>query len=553
MGSCDWFENCEPGGGVCTQKYNCQDPDSEKHGCSTGCQPCDDEFNLDTLIGVPQGGRSLFPHPDLESRDASGRRLSMQSHVFTRLPMRWNGWLGACFRNEAGESTSPNVRPPRTTCSCAQHYSGSNAEDKDSRCGEYVGILVGEVETCNVYTGSGWPHSVGQGTLVCTGGAGTVRFPLSPPLGAPPDNGPLTVMLRSQRDSVRQLGSARTSYSSCTHNHAVLCWGRIFYPLGIDAHCNPEPAPNPFVDPPKMYFEKFLFGAERVAWRQWDFLRLKELTARFASTGIYADAAAIAAKNAALTWLASDIVRGTNPPGSASITQMHRIASVRWNHDPDSTFNPALDRFFTSWNTNNSLPFASLPVAGTFPNSYLRRSRFKVLNVEYVVKDASLELSLILYRSRKASGASASWTFDGRVDGVYPLIRARLTINMAVRASGLEAGAKIDGTALSLTPSDAQHPYPSVQPAGADDILYVDAQGRFLVPPQEVLVDFDLGPFSDPKWKNAVISGSGHICNRIASGMRNMVVPAVKTNQHHAEAATLWTGAIKISASSDPT
>ena len=80
-----------------------------------------------------------------------------------------------------------------------------------------------------------------------------------------------------------------------------------------------------------------------------------------------------------------------------------------------------------------------------------------------------------------------------------------------------------------------------------DEIVYRDAQGRWLIPPFQVEVDFDYGPFmaDTAEWRELPTGNLGQfgpeaVCPFVGLKMRDIFVPCEQTNQHHPDACRVF-------------
>jgi hypothetical protein len=182
-------------------------------------------------------------------------------------------------------------------------------------------------------------------------------------------------------------------------------------------------------------------------------------------------------------------------------------------------------------------------VAAEFPNSYLLRSGCPV-HAELIIVTAFIEMSLVPYKV----DWSASPTDVDFERQVWPYARVRITARCGVRATLPDGECVLvrpwlletdpaHAVPLSIrnpTPGDGLGciAMPKVFPE-VDQIIYVDAEERTLIPPLHVEWWGYLGAFSDPPtedvWVDAHSCWEGSSmtakCLRLADALSGMRVP----------------------------
>ena len=537
------------------RQYAWQDPDRRKaqgnlctafgcdYGCGTGCATCKNSqneiFNGTGVQRLPGTGRHIRPHRYKESRDASGDpAFRLRSHVPHRLPLTWHGHLGPCHRDSDGTETNFGV----DICTCER------TDCKAPVSGNFSTRLLAED---NVFYGNLWPVTSENRTMLCNARTEAIDIPqvAEDPPGMPRvRDEPFEIRLSSEWPYMRRIAMVRTGHSTCTSNMAVACWGYRapnHHGIAADHVCLSD---QELVERnARIGVSYYIDGVDQGAGNEtahdfWDWLTVTAVTARFKTPSVetpYVDAAVVDAKNAALAFVDED-VRGANVLG------LRRLMSWRaLRPDLLGSNNGALPVFFAEYNSLRTAPWPTLHAVTTFPLTHLRHRRATLRNVEYVIVDARLDFDLILHRWRDRVDPRLQPHVFPNVDVVRPIIRAKLLLNMGVRTGGLAAPVELRGVSAAVV--DRPNFYPRVTPSGADEIVYRDALGRWLVPPPVIEVDFDYGPFGASDWNpvsnvNVLSPGQNNPqrCLTWAIRMKNIVPLCERTNQNHLDACQVF-------------
>jgi hypothetical protein len=246
------------------------------------------------------------------------------------------------------------------------------------------------------------------------------------------------------------------------------------------------------------------------------------------------DRAVIAAKNAVLAVLSDP---GVVFPDGRALDQLDYAGLTLGNN------------WLDYWSRGVGMPEGmscedpAMIVATTFPNSYLKNARCAVY-AELVIVSAAIEMSLVPYKVDH-SDSPTDTEFQRQI---HPYARVRISAQCGVRAT-LPGGECVlirpwipKGSPGHSVPLGIVNPqpgagegcvaFPHVSPA-VDEIIYVDAEGRALVPPLHTEWWGYLGAFSDPptadRWVDADACWSGSSitaqCLRLADALSGMQVP----------------------------
>jgi len=527
-----WFEE--------DRNFNCQDPPKQicqtqwwicRTGCDHGCEPCGDvvdndvNFLLDSSIGVQlEGRRFLRAHPMLESRNALGTPeavvRSPSRDRATRIPHTWVGLLSPCYNNKTA-ALGASERFFLDICSC-----------RAATCDPEAGCpwAQGNRETCNIYLGMIWPLRTrlqifctgsgfpvcrdpelqrGERVCVCVDKKRNDRF-----------EGPIRVVFQSERRDLDQAACVREGKRSCTSNLAVKCWGHVENTSRCTTH---EDQDQIFpITPLRTHY-----GGRRgdLSWRMFQRLRVVSFSARFRDDATYVDGSTVRAKNAALSWLDSRLT------GPIEVSKMTFLNSFRTGGNVDENANNAIDLF----SAEQSFPSVkAAPSVGSFSGTLLKHSRHQLTSVDYVVRDWSLRMSFVPHLVKTPEGRE-----------LYPIVKAWLSMTMGVRVDDLA----FEWRSKNITVGNDGGWFPSI--SGGDEIIYIDDQQEKIVfPPSTINVEFDLGPFSDPKWSN-LITRKADACTNLFFAMdvfigHSLFVPVFKTNQHHQSSFDVWKGGMNV-------
>lgn len=528
------------------QLFHCLPPSAQSNllersrNCEAGCYACDD--NHETLgqnIGVNEHGtRWLRPSKSLESRDAWGRFHFMAAAEPWLLSQNAIYEMALCYEQPGRELWTKRL------CDC---HSWSHCPPGSHWWQE---VRFTPIPTCSWATGALWNPTPATYPR-CTGNAETHRTDpvrlsfsgdglwfegesLTPAFvrhWVPPAQAPAS----SETPGV---GENYKRWSWCAGNMLVLCCGHV--PVYQHLDCNAHGLFQYYLD----------LNYSNQMWHLWDYAEITGFDGTFrVRSDLLQDTGALAAKNAALQYLSEHMVE----LGLAQLENPRRTAS------PFENWNSELNRFSAIFDSGGDEDDEPGPVVHTFPNSYLRRGRQRV-SAEYRVVRATIELEVIPYRIKSAGfpagGDDSVWTPE-QLRAVFPYSRGRAELHMGTTATMLDPFAgTVDGGGHSG--SERSQRFPTVSPA--DDIVYVDADGRTVVPPARVLWMGNLGAFSDPvhedvfnyEYQNLCggffAVGSASECCAIAHGLRELTVPAWPTDidARPTDRSGLWSGSLQV-------
>jgi hypothetical protein len=499
------------------QVYVCQPPEvqpgeSEGEGCNIGCDPCPDLPGelLDQAVRV-HGKRWLKPDMERQARDAHGLIHDIRSGEPHLVPPVWGGLRSPCWKNDGTECHQYDV------CEC--HPGESDVEVPDSeppRCelGEFAGeLLLGMFPDCTAFTGYRWVSASAAGSWMDCRNVdehGNIRTTL------------VAGLLHQSMFHRFGDSSSRTRRKGyhCDTNAMTECVASV-----IDGGC--EMGYFNVHDPPPDYYH------DDPCRQVFNFCEIIGNTAGIQGTG-----AVVAAKNAVL-----DVIRNSDVtyPDGRNLRQMTYFGMVS---------NGQLDYWAVAAGMAEGISCedASLPVAMTFPNSYLKNARCPV-HAELVVVTAEIAMSLVPYKADVSSGPT-DFEYQRQV---YPHARVQITGRCGVRATlpsgecilmrpwipAGEPGHMVTLSIVNPTPGDGLGciALPSVvDPEGnvVDEIIYVDAEGRKLQPPLYTEWWGFLGAFSDPPtadvWTDADscpgVGGMTAYCLRLADALTPLTIPS---------------------------
>lgn len=530
------------------QLHHCLPPSTttaereRSRNCEVGCYACDDDHQtLSSNIGVSRRGtRWLRPSKTHESRDAWGRFHYMAANEPWLLSPNAMYEMALCYEQPGIE------RWNKPLCEC---HAWAHCVDGAPW---YQEVRFVPIPTCSWATGSLWnpaPPTYPR----CTGDADThgtdpvmVSFgadgfwfqsdSLSPAFvrhWVPPAQHPAFA------PGERTVGEWNKRWSWCTGNMFVLCAGHV--PGYQHFDCNSHGLFNYYLD----------LQYSNQPWHLWDYARVIAFDGVFRTrTDLMQDAGVIAAKNAALDYLATNF----------AALGLEQLDNPRRTASPFENWNSQLNRFAATYDAGGDDEDEPGPVVYAFPNSYLRRGRQRV-HVDYRLTRVTVELEVIPYRVKDAGvptgGDDSIWT-PQQLRAVYPFVRAKIECHMGTTATLLDpAEVEIGGGGHSGETRGQR--FPTITPH--DEIVHVDAEGRTVMPPTRVLWMGNIGAFSDPVQEDVFSYdyaarctgahfGVGNMdeCCAIAHGMRELDIPAWPSDidSRPTDRAGLWSGTLKV-------
>lgn len=535
------------------QLFHCLAPSTStalldrSRNCEVGCYPCEDSANfsapfssLEDNIGVSnRGTRWLRPSKVQESRDAWGRFHFMSANEPWLLAPGAMYEMALCYEQYGRELWNKRLCDCHSYNHCAQGAPWHQP------------VLFTPIPTCAWAFGAGWTPSPATYPR-CTSDSDThgmspIKVPfagdglwlesdsLSPAFvrhWIPPTQSPAGLP-----DDVHA-GEYAARRSWCAGNMMVLCAGHVpgyQHPL-----CNANGLSEYYLD----------LNYSTQPWHLWDYARVMAFDGAFrVRSDLMQDAGVIAAKNAALAYVASNVVE----------LGLEQLSNPRRTASPFENWNAELNRFSAIYDAGIEDDDPPGPVVHEFPNSFLRRGRQRV-SAEYRITRATLELEVIPYRIRDVGLPENNGNdpaTDEQLNATFPYVRAKLELHMGTTATMLDPFAgTVEGGGHSG--SERSQRFPTVFPA--DDIVYVDASGRTVIPPTRVLWMGNLGAFSDPvhqdvyshEWDDRCATGLAigglRPCCAIAHGLRELVVPGWPTDidSRPTDRAGLWSGTLKV-------
>jgi hypothetical protein len=456
---------------------------------------------------VLHGKRWLLPDLNGQARDAHGLIHDMRTGEPHRVPLEIDLLRSPCWKNDGTE-----CHVATDICECHPGQRGVfNLDTQSCEHGEATGApLLGELHDCNAYTGYKISAS-GFGWMHCR--RVDEHYNVRTALTAG----------RLHQGMFHRIGRSHL----CSATAMAECVGKVPQsPCEMGYFWVQEPAPE-------------YYHAHQCR-QVFNFCLVDENTAHIRDNPLFParDRAVIAAKNSVL-----DVIR--NPdivfPDGRDFRQLDYFGGI----------SPSPNNQLDYWARGAGVAEGTLcddpaiPVATTFPNSYLKNSRCPV-HAELIVIVAQIEMSLVPYK--------VDWTAEppppaGDAERkVWPYARVRISAQCGVRATlpngectmvrpwipvG-EPGHTVSLGIVNPEPGEGLGcvALPTVTP-NVDQIIYVDVEGRKLNPPLHVEWMGYLGAFSDPPtseiWENADSCWTGEsmtaYCLRLADALSGLTVP----------------------------
>ena len=492
----------------------CQGPFTDSNqalmGCAVGCGPCKQQTRLELLenAGVATKGRRwLRPDDVSESRDARGRYTWPKSGFAVRLPRGTTVFqLAMCFAQRFGDPAGWIEWWDKNICDCR---SGAVGDSPYEACSDFEPgcrtDVPGNWVTCNWFVGIGWPP-----TLRCTGEL----------LGADPE--PIAF-------SPSGLGNAAIVRAPGIDDFIGFQKGCM---VGLNVPCIGEWAASQCPAAPPPY--QGTINIEQPGAALWGFMRIDEIAARYYDDAAepFLDHAVVAAKNVVLNWI--DQNRSNMPPRTTGAAQ---------NLDQVDLEPQDVHLWSRGWNDHGNegwIGIGELPLPGRlsdgsspvrFENCFCKYSGHRII-AEWVPWGIALRLHAIFLREDRNLHSSVcdnnhNDTWWDRRRAVYPLIKIRLEVTMAIRAQFAEPG--LHQLVRDHLPEDDpqrtidleivtrgdqvdqwHQKYPIIVDANGsgdaalrpevDSIVYVDNQGRRFDgrPPKEFTWVAEMGPLRGP-------------------------------------------------------
>lgn len=455
-------------------------------------------------VGVNStGNRTLRAVGNYESRDAKGRwyypRAGGAAQAW-RMPRKAKYGIAQCFVPEGPASLDDATRElwQRDTCDCTP-----------VNCGTLNGRPDFAYPTCYAYVNELWEN---YHVIEC--------------MGAPsPEDSPQLIDLASNylhRNVVVHLDHNWEFGACCTPNLGALCYGSdsILRNAGING------------------------GYYNNLHAYWNYLRVRGLSAslRTPEAGGYLPGSAateIAAKNAALAWLAANYA---HPNYGLAALDSRRVSA--------GDQNAYLDRWEKSWNwdTEEAPTILYCPVVSSslYPGSQLRKRGIPVsvaLCVLAVRIRVALTLDVVDDNPYWPPTGYSPYGYPELPDPdvalqhqVYPIARCEIELKLGTLCGWSTAGGVPGPILPSPWPFDAER---FTRVAGhADDILYIDGDGHPAMPPNRVLWRGHLGWKSNPPTEKLLdLSDLGSIatpelrCNGVLPYLYSIAIPAYHTYQ----------------------
>lgn len=341
--------------------------------------------------------------------------------------------------------------------------------------------------------------------------------------------GPIRVVMISERPDLDQAAFVRTGRASCTSNLGVFCWGHVEHTSNCTTH-RENLTNSPFFRECTHYWSCGA-GPDAPLWRFFQALRIGGLSARFRDDAPLVDYAITDLRNAALAWLEADM---RLRPGR---TRLEFLGSARVGGNQDANINSSLDLFVSSYSAPNII---AAPAVASLSGSYLRSSRTPITDAEYVIRQGSIRLSFVPHVVRHRVPPES-------INSVFLIFKAHLVLTMGVRC----APRTLTFRDRTITVEQGQDGFPTV---AGDRMIFADAQGRKVnFPPPRIEVEFDRGPFSDPPMQllsKSRIAQFGDCLALSNAGNEfagtSFFVPAFKSNQQHAASYDVWRGGMNL-------
>lgn len=509
------------------QIYTCQPPEISPGwagwvGCDMGCRVCDDLPGqlLRKAVRV-HGKRWTLADVTKQGRDAHGRYHDMQAGRPHRVPLIIDVLRSPCWKNDGTE-----CHGGVDVCDCHPGESGVVVPGT-SRCeqGEGVGeLLLGTFPDCIAY--SGYEISANAG-----GTAGWMQcrlvhqhFNIETSLRAGRLFQSIFHRIGDSSHGTTAAGGGPGQYGNeCSATMMAECAGKV-----VQSNCDQgywwvgEDHPIYYHDGScRQVFNFCLVSGNTAHIRDNDLFPLR-------------DRGVIAAKNAVLAVLSDP---GVVFPDGRDLRQLDYAGATLGN------------AWLDWWSRGVGMPEGmscedpAMIVATTFPNSYLKNSRCPV-HAELIIIVAGIEMSLVPYKV----DWSASPTATEYERQVHPYARVRISAQCGVRATlpngecllvrpWIPKGDPGHSVALGIVNPEPGEglgcvALPKVSPA-VDQIIYVDAEDRIVVPPLHVEWHGYLGAFSDPptadRWVDAhsCLEGSSMTakCLRLADALSGLQIP----------------------------
>lgn len=511
------------------QTWACQPPEIQPGwsgwvGCDIGCRVCDDQPDQFRFKAVRvHGKRWLLPYEARQGRDAHGLLHDMQAGHPRRVPLDIDYLRSPCWKNDGTECHAGT-----DVCEChpGESVLSREVEPGVRRCehGEQVGdVLLGPFPDCLAYSGYKIGANSSTNWIQCrrVDQHGNIATPLSA--------GRLHQGIFYRMGDSTQGREAGQSGIECVVNMMAECVGRVpqsacdqgYY--WVNDPSGGEPPTHYHDDPCRSVF---------------DYCLIDENTAHILDNDLFPsqDKARLAAKNAVL-----DVIRDPAVvfPNGRNLQQLDYYGAIHGNTSLDYWERGAGVAEGTACDD------PAIPVATTFPNSYLKHSRCPV-HAELIVVTARIEMSLVPYKVDWAP--TPTTPVSEYVRQVYPHARVRISAQCGVRATlpngectmirpWIPAGDPGHTVTLGIVnpgPGDGLGcvALPTVSP-NVDEIVYVDSEGRTLSPPLDVEWWGYLGEFSDPpvddRWvdSNACRAGDSMTakCLQLADALSGVEIP----------------------------
>lgn len=462
----------------------------DAYGCEVGCLVCNDyPDQLIRLCMASRGGkRWLSPHQTIQSRDARGELVQVQSHTPHRISNVMTYELAPCFSYTGKECHSANY------CDC---YPSESPFSQNNRCecGEAVGRrLTGLHRDCTLFLGYSWPLNTN-----------TLRCRLTTEGGAIP------FQVGSGR--LFQAAFVRTG-DNCISNILIPFMAKVPNSSCESAYIHVHDRSNPPLPPPDYYedgprcrnfkYARLYFYGENLPEANNPHLVDSPL--------FKTDPKILAAKNAALNGIIARPIAFPNPAaGGTGVLRFDSINSVAI----DANTNSDLDVWKREW-SGAELPIEDLPAVMSMPNCRLKNSGVRVY-VDLVYERVSVEASLVALLERQDDNAESAQQQSQSPLWLLPSVRMRIVANLALRARTVgdatyrrpwkpEAERNVT-LSINHRHSDAGgrdelgRRLPYVDPP-IDEIVYVHPDGEQWQPPLDVQWLGMQGAFSDPPWHN---------------------------------------------------
>jgi len=532
---CSWWED--------DQIYNCIDPSqdfgggAELVGCDVNCFPCQTDtegFRENIGVNPVDACRWVRPSTTKWSCNAYGINAPLRAGIPQRLPR-----IGAYYEIApiyTHVDTNQNFL-------CLEHFNINlcavpllqywDAEAEEwTKCPNWlVGFTPyyapGKRPTCWWFFGNSWFPGV---DMQCQ----SVHYGWRP------------MLVHMRPGPIGEYAHLRLG-QGCANNVGALCWGHR-----KDNRCHAE----------HEYETDYYTGEHHSIF---NYVLVDASAATFATPDGSDDewAAIQAAKTAALNYLATHDL----PQDGDVIKNFDQLNSARRYASPDVNHNATLTLLDRSWNMYGgavTVSYRQLPTVCEFSGSYLLASGHRVV-VEYVIVSAEWTMSLVAQRRKSKPLDQEGAPPSTQLYGVQPMVRHRIEINMGLRVRFPDGDPRHlertwletpDHVVLTIPPMDS--PWPRVEPAGMDRIIFADSAGRVLHPPLRVVWEGERGNFSDPPtedifdhdyWLANPTTDEYH-CKALARGFTDppFPTPAVESHPEHAvgDRKRIWGGQVTL-------